>query len=148
MKYLYFFLIFIITNCTGNKVTNYHGSKSLDLKFSLIKINETNKNDLIKLIGPPSTKSDFNENKWFYIERLKVNQSLFKLGKQKIKINNVLIVEFNKIGILEEKRLLNMDDMQDVKYIKATTEKEFTKNNIIYGIFSTLREKINAPLRN
>ncbi len=141
-------MIFIITNCTGNKVTNYHGSKSLDLKFSLIKINETNKNDLIKLIGPPSTKSDFNENKWFYIERLKVNQSLFKLGKQKIKINNVLIVEFNKIGILEEKRLLNMDDMQDVKYIKATTEKEFTKNNIIYGIFSTLREKINAPLRN
>ena len=41
-----------------------------------------------------------------------------------------------------------MDDMQDVKYIKATTEKEFTKNNIIHGIFSTLREKINAPLRN
>ena len=86
------FIVFIfIVNCSGNKVSNYHGSKALDAKFHEIKINNTNKNDLLKIFGQPSTKSDFNENKWFYFERIKTNQSLFKLGKQKIKKNNILI---------------------------------------------------------
>ena len=142
------FIVFIfIVNCSGNKVSNYHGSKALDAKFHEIKINNTNKNDLLKIFGQPSTKSDFNENKWFYFERIKTNQSLFKLGKQKIKKNNILIVEFNQKGILKEKKLLNLNDMNDVKFIKKTTEKEFSKNNIMYDVFSTLREKINAPLR-
>ena len=142
------FIVFVfIVNCSGNKISNYHGSKALDAKFHEIKINNTNKNDLLKIFGQPSTKSDFNENKWFYFERIKTNQSLFKLGKQKIKKNNILIVEFNQKGILKEKKLLNLNDMKDVKFIKKTTEKEFSKNNIMYDVFSTLREKINAPLR-
>ena len=147
MKYLYIILLFLTLNCSGNKVTSYHGNKYLEEKFDKIVINETNKNELISKIGPPSTVSDFNENKWFYFERIKTNQSLFKLGKQKIKKNNILIVEFNQKGILKEKKLLNLNDMNDVKFIKKTTEKEFSKNNIMYDVFSTLREKINAPLR-
>ena len=86
MKYIYFIIIIIsIVNCSGNKVTNYHGSKSLEKKFERIIINKTNRNDIIKIIGPPSSISDFDENKWFYFERYKTNQSLFKLGSQKSK---------------------------------------------------------------
>ena len=140
-------LIFII-NCTGNKVSNYHGTKSLKKKYELIYINKLNKNDLIKLIGPPSTVSEFNKNKWFYIERLKTNQSLLKLGRQKIKENNILIVEMNSQGIIIDKNLLNLNDMNDLKYFKQTTAKEFKNNNVLYNVFSSLREKINAPLRN
>ena len=114
----------------------------------MIEVNVTNKNDLIKIIGPPSTISDFNENLWFYFERLKTNQSLVKLGTQKIKKNNILIVELNNKGILKSKRILDLDDMNDVEYIKIVTTKEFKNDNLIYGIFSSLREKINAPLRN
>ncbi len=142
-------LIFIfILNCSGNKVSNYHGSKLLDSKYDIIEVNVTNKNDLIKIIGPPSTISDFNENLWFYFERLKTNQSLVKLGAQKIKKNNILIIELNNKGILKSKRILNLDDMNDVEYIKTVTTKEFKNDNLIYGVFSSLREKINAPLRN
>ena len=83
MKFIIIFFIFII-NCSGNKVSNYHGIKKLENKYTKIQVNVSNKNDLIKLIGPPSTVSDFDNNKWFYIERLKSNQSLFKLGKQKL----------------------------------------------------------------
>ena len=103
---------------------------------------------MIKIIGPPSTISDFNENLWFYFERLKTNQSLIKLGAQKIKKNNILIIELNNKGILKSKRILNLDDMNDVEYIKTVTTKEFKNDNLIYGVFSSLREKINAPLRN
>ncbi len=83
-------LIFII-NCSGNKVSNYHGVKSLETKFSQFHVNTSNKNDILKIIGPPSSISDFNKNKWFYFERLKSNQSLIKLGAQKIKKNNIII---------------------------------------------------------
>ena len=148
MKYL-ITLIFILTlNCSGNKVSNYHGSKLLSNKYDVIEVNVTNKNDLIKIIGPPSTVSDFNENLWFYFERLKTNQSLIKLGAQKIKKNNILIVELNNKGILKSKRILDIDDMNDIEYLKIVTTKEFKNDNLIYGIFSSLREKINAPLRN
>ena len=114
----------------------------------MIKVNVTNKNDLVEIIGPPSTISDFNKNIWFYFERLKTNQSLLKLGTQKIKKNNILIVELDNKGILKNKRFLDLDDMNDVKYIKTVTTKEFKNENLIYNVFSSLREKINAPIRN
>ena len=149
MKIINFLLLFIVlVNCTGNKVSNYHGSKSLESKFNKIEVNKSNKNDLIKIIGQPSTKSDFNINKWYYVERLRTNQSLFKFGKQKIEKNNVLIVELNNSGILISKRILNLKDINDLKFLKNTTKKDFKNDDLIYGIFSSLREKINAPLRN
>ena len=141
-------MFIIIVNCSGNKVTNYHGAKSLDIKFDQIQENITNKNDLIRIFGPPSTISDFNKNKWIYFERLKTNQSLVKLGAQKIKKNNILIVELSNSGILKEKKLLNIEDMNDLKYLKETTDKEFKNSDMLYGVISSLREKINAPLKN
>ncbi len=148
MKYFIILIFILILNCSGNKVSNYHGSKLLNSKYDLLEVNVTNKNDLIKIIGPPSTISDFNKNLWFYFERLKTNQSLLKLGAQKIKKNNILIVELNNKGIIKSKRILDLDDMNDVEYLEIVTTKEFKDDNLIYGIFSSLREKINAPLRN
>ena len=129
-------------------MSNYHGPKILETKYEKIKISVTNKNDLINLIGPPSSVSDFDKNKWFYFERLKTNQTLFKLGTQKIVKNNVLIVELDEIGILKNKELLDLNDMNDLKKFKKTTQKDFKKDNFIYNVFTSLREKINAPTRN
>ncbi len=147
IKIFYLIIFFVIVNCTGNKVSNYHGVKLLDQKYQQIVLNVTNKNDIIKLIGPPSIKSKFNNNKWFYVERLKSNQSIIKLGAQKIKKNNVLIVELTDDGILKSKKLLDITDMNDLKYLKSQTNKEFQNKNPLYDVFSSLREKINAPIR-
>ena len=148
MKYIFIIIFIFIINCSGNKVSNYHGIKSLEAKYEKIEINITNKNDLLKLIGPPSTKSDFDKNKWFYLERLKTNQSLFKFGKQKIKKNNILIVELDNKGIVINKRIINLNDMNDLKFLNKTTKKDFKKDNTFYNVLSSLREKINAPTRN
>jgi len=129
-------------------VSNNHGFTSLQSKFNKITINKSNKNDILELIGPPSTISKFDNNKWFYIQRNKKNQSLFKLGIKKIDINNILIVQFNNMAILSNKKILNIDDMNQVKHSEEITEKDFTQDDILYKIFSSLREKINAPIRN
>ena len=149
MRLLYILLLAFIINCSGNKVSNYHGTKLLEEKFNEITVNISNKNDLIKIIGPPSSVSDFDKNRWFYFERLKSNQSLLKLGNQVIKKNNILIVDLDNKGILKNKVLLDMNSMQDVKYLKKITSKEFKKEtNIVSGALSSFREKINAPMRN
>jgi len=142
------FLFLFTLNCSTNKVSKNHGFKSLETKFEKIVINQTNKNDIINLIGPPSTKSDFNKNKWFYIERRKTNQSLIKLGYKKIEKNDILMVEFNNRGILKNKKIFNLKDMNKIKYLKSLTQKEFKQKNFMYNIFSSFREKINAPARN
>jgi len=148
MKILILFIFLFTLNCSTNKVSKNHGFKSLETKFEKIVINQTNKNDIIDLIGPPSTKSDFNKNKWFYIERRKTNQSLIKLGYKKIIKNDILMVEFNNRGILKNKKIFNLKDMNKIKYLKSLTQKEFKKKNFMYNLFSSFREKINAPIRN
>ena len=148
MKILILFIFLFTLNCSTNKVSKNHGFKSLETKFEKIVINQTNKNDIIDLIGSPSTKSDFNKNKWFYIESRKTNQSLFKLGQKKIEKNNILMVEFNNRGILKNKKIFDVNNMNEIKYVKSLTQKEYKQNNFLYGIFTSFREKMNAPARN
>ena len=147
MKYIsLIFLFFFTLNCSINKVSNSHGFKFLEKKFDEISLNKTNKNDIRNSIGPPSSISKFGDT-WFYIERKKTNQSLFKLGKKKISTNNIIILEFNNIGMVSKKKLLDLSNMNDLKIAEKMTEKKFSQDNMIYNVLTTLREKINAPTR-
>tara|TARA_B100000989_G_C19187176_1_gene322014 strand:+ start:64 stop:501 length:438 start_codon:yes stop_codon:yes gene_type:complete len=141
--HIYFFFL---TNCSINKVSNTHGFKFIEKKYDNIKINITNKNDIRKIIGPPSSISKF-DNIWFYIERRKTNQSLLKLGKKKISHNNIVILRFNNRGVVSNKDILDLSNMNDIEISKMKTNKKFGQNNFVYDLLSTLREKINAPSR-
>ena len=147
MRILLIIFIFFITACSSNKVTKNHGFISLDKKMESIIINKSNKNDIITNIGYPSSISEFNTNKWFYIERQQKNQSLFKLGIKKLSKNNILIIDFNNKGLVQNKKLVNLNDMNDLKYVKKITTKDFETDNTLYNLFSSFREKVNAPSR-
>ena len=147
MKYIFLIPFFLlIINCSVNKVSNSHGTRFVDAKYNKILINKTNKNDVRKLIGPPSSISKFTGN-WFYIERKKTNQSIFRFGKKKIFENNIIILEFNSMGMVSKKDLLNINDMNDIKISKEITTKKYGQDNALYDIFSSLRDKLNAPSR-
>lgn len=141
------FLFFFTLNCSLNKVSNSHGSRFIEAKYDKIVLNKTNKNDVRNLIGPPSSTSSFNGN-WFYIERKKTNRSLLKLGKKKLLSNNIIILEFNTMGLVSNKYLLSIKDMKDVKRAEIFTKKKYDQDNVLSGIIKTLREKVNAPTRN
>ena len=147
MKILLIILFLFTLNCSTNKVSKNHGFRLIENKFEMVELNKSNKNDVKTIIGPPSSISNFNNNKWFYIERKKTNQSIVKLGTKKINRNNVLILEFNNLGILVDKKLLKLDNMNKIKIAKNTTEKKYKNNNLIYGVFNSLREKINSTSR-
>ena len=136
----------LISNCSLKKVVKHHGVPSLEKKQANLIINKSNKNDIINILGNPSTSSKFDNDVWIYIET-KQTQSEFKnLGKMKIYKNIVLVLELNNYGVLKKKKLYNQNDMKDIKISKDTTGKKFRKNSFIYDFVSSLRQKINDPL--
>ena len=147
MKYILILLLLFTLSCSLNKVKNNHGVLSLETKINKIEINKSNKNDIIKIFGPPSTKSTFDNNLWIYIERKKSNRSIFALGNKKITKNNVAVLEINNMGVLKSKKIYNLDNMKKYKFSENTTENTYEKNSYIYGVLTSLREKINAPTR-
>ena len=86
----------LLASCSLNPVVQHHGVHNLEKKQSKLKINYTNKNDIIKLIGPPSSKSAFDNDIFIYIERKTSGSKLSKIGKKRLLENNVLVLEINK----------------------------------------------------
>ena len=146
-KILYIFLILItVSNCTPKKVIKHHGVPSLEKKQTSLVVNESNKNDIRKILGNPSTTSLFDENMWIYIERKQTQSSLKNLGKMKIYKNDILVLEFNNLGILEKKELYDLNDMNNIKIAKETTQNINKNNSFLYDFMSSMRQKVNDPL--
>ena len=147
MKYIIILILFFTLSCSLNKVKNNHGVLALEKKYNKITVNKSNTNDIIDVFGPPSTKSTFDNNVWIYIERKKENRSIFKLGNQKISKNYVAVLEINRQGILKKKEIFDLKKMNKYKFSGSTTGASYSKNSYIYGVLSSLREKINAPTK-
>ena len=147
IKILYIiFLSLIVSNCSFKKVVNHHGVPFLEKKQKLLVVNTTNKNDIIKILGNPSTTSKFDNDVWIYIERKQTQSKLKNLGRMKIYKNDVLVLEVDDYGILKKKEFFNKDDMQNIKVVEATTKEGFKRNSFIYNFMSSMRQKINDPL--
>ena len=140
-------LIFIVTtNCGFKKRIDHHGVHLLKKKSDMIKISETNKNDIIKILGPPSVKSTFNNDLYFYIERKTTTDKLIKLGKKKFLENNVLVLEIDDRGILFKKQFFDLNKMKKLTVVSKETTVDYQKQSFIYDFLSSMRQKVNDPL--
>ena len=147
MNKLYiFFLFLILSNCSFKPVVKHHGVPSLEKKQKSLIINKTNKNDIVKILGYPSTTSKFDNDVWIYIERKQTQSRLKNLGRMKIFKNDILVLEIDDYGILNKKEFYNKDDMENIKISEATTQSGFKKNSFIYEFLSSMRQKIDDPL--
>ena len=146
-KYIFIFIFVIISSCTSGKVINNHGNNLINITNSKLIVNKTNKNDIMDLLGPPSSKSSFNENIWIYIETKKQSTSLFKIGSRKLIKSNVLVVRLNERGVLKKKDYYNIDDMNKIKFSEQVTKSGYDKNSYVYGVLRSLRDKINSPIK-
>jgi len=135
-----------LSNCTLKKVVHHHGVHNLEQKQVKLRLNQSNSNDVIKLIGPPSTKSKFDTDVYIYIERKTTGSKLTRMGKKKLLLNNVLILEFNNKGLLISKKFLNKDQMNKVKFVDDTTSLNYTKRSFVNDFLFSLRQRIDDPL--
>ena len=136
----------LLSNCTLDKVVQHHGVHNLEKKQLKLKVNDTNKNDITEIIGPPSTKSSFDNDVYIYIERKTSSSKLAKLGKKKLLTNNILILEIDRKGVLVSKKFYDKNNMQDIKFDETTTTTDYSKRSFIFNFLSSLRAKIDDPL--
>ena len=139
-------MLFILSNCTLKPVAKHHGVPFLEKKQVSLTINKTNKNDIKKILGTPSTKSKFDNDVWIYVERQLTQSSIINFGKMKISKNDILILQLDNYGILVKKDFYNKDSMKNIEIDEGTTEAAFKRNSFIYDFMSSMRQKINDPL--
>ena len=145
-KVIFFLLVSLIffIGCQRNPVIKTHGIAYLEKREKLIIVNKSNKNDTVNVLGHPATKGMTDDNMWIYIERTKTRGKLLKLGRSYLKKNNVLILEFNKYGILSKKEFYDKESMKKVDFAKAITINNVKKENFIYSFLSSIRQKMES----
>tara|TARA_B000000532_G_scaffold25629_1_gene17506 strand:+ start:458 stop:928 length:471 start_codon:yes stop_codon:yes gene_type:complete len=137
-------LFLVISNCSLNLVDDHHGVYFIEKKMKKIEINSTNRNDIIKIFGEPSTKSTFDNDVWIYIERKITNTHL--LGKRELVVNNVLVLEIDQRGLLSKIDFYNIEDMNKINFDKTKTASVYGKRSFVYDFLSSMRQKVNDPL--
>ncbi len=146
MKILLIILTLFLTNCKLNKIVNHHGVHNLESKSSELIVNQTNINDIKRILGPPSSKSYFNNDIIIYLERKTSNSKLLKLGKRKLLTNNVLLLEIDNKGMLVKKDFLDKDDLNKLKISQKTTDIKTQKESFIKQALSNVLDKMDDPL--
>tara|TARA_B100000686_G_C16661839_1_gene901394 strand:- start:18 stop:467 length:450 start_codon:yes stop_codon:yes gene_type:complete len=142
-KFLYLLLMLLfVVSCQRKEIVKTHGISYLENREKLIIVNKSNKNDTISILGQPATKGMTDENLWIYVERTLTRGKFLKLGKNLLKKNNVLVLEFNDYGVLAKKEFYNLQDMKKVTFEKEITENEIRKENFVYSFLSSVRQKM------
>ena len=85
-----------------------------------------------------------DDNLWIYIERTTEKGKLLKLGRNYLKKNNVLVLEFDRYGVLKDKKLSTMENMQKLAFVEDITENEIRKQNFINSFLSSVRQKMQS----
>ena len=145
-KIIIIVILLLLSNCQRNPVINTHGVPFLDKKQKNLIINKTNKNDVKKVLGYPSTIGTFDNSIWIYIERTRTRGKLLKFGQNITNKNNVLALEFNEYGILTKKDFYNKNQINKINFTKDTTETITREKSFVYSFLSSLRQKINKPV--
>ena len=135
--------IFSLSACQRQEVIKTHGISFLEKREKLVLVNVTNKNDVIKILGHPSTTGMTDNNTWIYIERTRTRGKLLKLGRSYLKKNNVLVVEFSSYGVVTKKDFYDKNHMEKINFAKAITENDLRKENFVYGFLSSIRQKMS-----
>ena len=146
MKIILLIIFVFVANCKFDKIVNNHGVHYLDKKQKELIVQFSNKNDIIQLLGPPATKSQFNNDLWIYIERKKTRTTLLKFGKKKIFANNVLLLEIDNKGLLAKKDFFDINDMKKINFSDSKTENTESKKSFVYDFLSSMRQRMNDPL--
>ena len=146
MRIILLIIFVFVANCKFDKIVNSHGVHHLDKKQKELIVQFSNKNDIIQLLGPPATKSKFNNDLWIYIERKKTRTTLLKFGKKKIFANNVLLLEIDNKGLLAKKDFFDINNMKKINFSDNKTENSKSKKSFVYDFLSSMRQRMNDPL--
>ena len=139
---LFFLILFTVSNCQLKDPIKTHGINFLENRSNEIIINQSNKNDVIKTLGNPHTKSINDENLWFYFDRKITRNSIINLKKNKLLENNVLVIGFSNRGIVNNKKFFTKEDMKKMSYIEKTTPNPVSSQSFVTKFLQSVKQKM------
>ena len=142
MKIIIIISFFILTNCQLQDPIKTHGIIYLENRSKKLEINKSNKNDAIRILGRPQIKDDIDQNTWIYIERILSKGKFHKLGQHVLSENNVLVLEFNKYGVLNNLKFIDKKNMNKLSFSKMKTENELSKSSFVESFLQSIEQKM------
>ena len=136
------FIFFILLGCQLQEPAKNHGILFLDNRSEKLIVNKSNKNDVVKILGQPHTKTFDEDDIWIYIERTLSKGKYHKLGRHTLKTNNTLILNFDKYGILKSKDFYNKEDINKIKFSKKTTSNDLSKKSFVETFLQSVKRKM------
>jgi len=142
MKLFYLLSFISLIGCQLQDPYNNHGIVFLKNRSEKLIVNQSNKNDVLKIVGQPHSKSINDDNEWFYVERVLTKGEYHKLGQNILKENNILVLKFDKYGVIKEKTFLNKDSKNKVNFSQNETKNELSQKSFIEKFLSSIRTKM------
>ena len=130
--YLLPFFIILIA-CQFQEPLKTHGIIYLENRSQKVIVNKSNKNDII---------SQSEEDTWIYFERILTKGKYHKLGRHIVKENNVLVLEFNKFGIIKNKKLYTKEDINKIAFLEKKTENKLSRKSFVESFLQSVRQKM------
>lgn len=135
-------LLFILVGCKLQEPLKSHGIVFLENRANKLSINQSNKNDVIKIMGNPQIIEETNQLTWIYIERTLTKGKYHKFGRHILKDNNVLILEFDKYGILKKKELFDKQKINNIEFSKDNTEYQLSQKSFVEKFLQSIKQKM------
>ena len=135
LKIIFAILFFQLNSC-GLKVVENHGQiYEKNINFKELQVGKTTKNEIVELLGSPSTTSNFDdEQSWIYISS-EFKKFVFLDGSNTDQ--KILILSFNQ-NTLKNKELLSKNDINNIEYEETLTDSKGKKVSWIKDFFSNL----------
>jgi outer membrane protein assembly factor BamE (lipoprotein component of BamABCDE complex) len=138
----FIFILYILSGCQLQEPLKNHGIIYLENRSNKLILNKSNKNNVIDVIGYPQIKTEDKNESWIYIERVLTKGKYHKLGKHILKENNVLVLNFDKYGILIKKDFLTKNDINKLKFSKKDTKNEITRKSFVQSFLQSVKQKM------
>ncbi len=135
-------VLIILNACQLQEPNKNHGILFLKNRSDQLQTNTSNKNDVIRLIGQPHTKSISDGETWMYFERVLKKGKYHRLGQNIVKVNNVLLISFDKYGILKNKSLFDKNDIETISFSEEITENNLSKKSFAEKFLQSIKKKM------
>lgn len=94
-----------------------------------------NRNEVLQILGSPSTVSTFQDNTWFYIG---YRTEQFAFFQHDVVDRSVLVVAFNDAGVVDDTRLYTVEDGQIIDPVSRETPTEGRELTILQQLFGNI----------
>ena len=133
-------IFFLLSNC--QPTTKNHGILFLENRYNKLKVNKDNRNDVLKIVGNPHTKSISDKRTWIYFERILTKGKFHKLGQNVLKESNVMVLSFDKYRVLNEKVFYDKEKLADLRFTKEITENNLSQKSFVQEFLQSIKTKM------